>query len=548
MRIKVLLAWFLAVVPQLCSAQTAEVSPAINPGAPPAAFARTLTLGEALDLAEANSEQIQIARAGIERAEAGQQRARSEGLPQLFAAAGYDRTLRSEFQGLFDQAPAPGPPCPPLNVDPAAPVEQRLSEVERFLRCGGNAAAGFGDFGELPFGRENIYRGTLSFSQLLYSGGRVSGQVRMAQSGRETADVNLASVRAQLKLDVVQAYFNAVMSDRLVTIAEAALQQAEDTLEQVRIGRSVGAQPEFELLRAHVSRDNLRPSLIRRRSDRDIAYTRLKQLLDLPQDLTVNLISALEADELELPREFNHASEDLDVEALNQRRAPVREAGLFVRMRESALQVARSQRLPSVALSSTFSPVAYPDYFPTFGDFRNNWTVGLSLQIPVFVGGRLEAEERSARADLEEARARLAQIREHSDLDARTAIAQLGAARATWEASAGTVEQAERAYQIAEVRYREGISTQLELSDARFLLEQARVNRAQAARDLQVARVRVALLPDLPLSPAGAFLPEQFIGGADLPTGNFGQDTGTLTIEQGRTAPGAAGSSAGFPR
>ena len=60
------------------------------------------------------------------------------------------------------------------------------------------------------------------------------------------------------------------------------------------------------------------------------------------------------------------------------------------------------------------------------------------------------------------------------------------------------MEQAQRAYAIAEVRYREGISTQTELSDARLLLQQAEANRAQAARDLQVARVRSALLRDLP--------------------------------------------------
>ncbi|MBA2627885.1 MAG: TolC family protein, partial [Gemmatimonadales bacterium] len=65
---------------------------------------------------------------------------------------------------------------------------------------------------------------------------------------------------------------------------------------------------------------------------------------------------------------------------------------------------------------------------------------------------------------------------------------------------AGTVEQAQRAYAIAEVRYREGISTQTELGDARLLLQQALANRAQAARDLQVARVRMTLLPDLPFA------------------------------------------------
>jgi outer membrane protein TolC len=77
-------------------------------------------------------------------------------------------------------------------------------------------------------------------------------------------------------------------------------------------------------------------------------------------------------------------------------------------------------------------------------------------------------------------------------------------ARAAWQASQGTAEQATRAYSIAEVRYREGISTQIELNDARILLEQSVANRALAARNLQVARVKLALLPNLPLQTTGA--------------------------------------------
>jgi hypothetical protein len=54
------------------------------------------------------------------------------------------------------------------------------------------------------------------------------------------------------------------------------------------------------------------------------------------------------------------------------------------------------------------------------------------------------------------------------------------------------------------VRYKEGISTQLELNDSRILLEQAVANRALAARNLQVAQVKLALLPNLPLQSTGS--------------------------------------------
>jgi outer membrane protein TolC len=98
----------------------------------------------------------------------------------------------------------------------------------------------------------------------------------------------------------------------------------------------------------------------------------------------------------------------------------------------------------------------------------------------------------------------LQQVKELAALDTQSASTELLAARAVWEASSGTVQQATRAYEIADVRYRNGVSTQLELTDSRLLLQQAEANRAVAARDLQVARARVALLPDLPLSATAA--------------------------------------------
>jgi hypothetical protein len=125
------------------------------------------------------------------------------------------------------------------------------------------------------------------------------------------------------------------------------------------------------------------------------------------------------------------------------------------------------------------------------------------MQMPLLTGGRQRGDELVAAADLEQSQVQLRQMEELTALDTRSALAELVAARAAWEATAGTVEQATRAYEIAEVRFQAGVSTQLELSDSRLLLQQAEANRAQAGRDLQVARARVALLPDLPIGTGG---------------------------------------------
>jgi outer membrane protein TolC len=173
----------------------------------------------------------------------------------------------------------------------------------------------------------------------------------------------------------------------------------------------------------------------------------------------------------------------------------------------------------------------------------SDWTVSLGLQIPIFTGGRIGGEVDVARANVTQAELRLQQSRELAELDARNATIQLETAQAGWEASVGTVEQATRAYQIADLRYREGISTQTELLDSRIQLEQAQASRARAARDLQVAKVRIALLPALPISEPGAspFAPQPAapVQPAPVPTYQPPAPPATIADFTGTTQPGA---------
>ena len=79
-------------------------------------------------------------------------------------------------------------------------------------------------------------------------------------------------------LDVTQAFYDALLSDRLVAIAELAYAQASAAYEQAKQSVAAGRQPEFEQLRAEVTRDNQRPLVIRRKAEREVAYLRLRQL------------------------------------------------------------------------------------------------------------------------------------------------------------------------------------------------------------------------------------------------------------------------------
>src|SRR5688572_11623869 len=328
---------------------------------------RVITLEEALQLAESRSEQMAIATAGVDRADADRTRARSDLFPQLSASASYDRALASEFEGLFDE---------------------------------GDSSGDLGEFEDLPFGRKNTYRLNLSFSQNLFSGGRIGAQTAIADAGRATAAINLSSTRAQLILDVVRAYYDAALSERLLVIAEATYKQADATFEQTRLGYQAGSQPEFELLRAQVARDNQRPTIIRSRANRDIAMLRLKQLLEIPANQPIAVTAALESETLPPPAAFAAGVVLVEDTIPTIDRAPVRLAQSSVQQFEGSVDVARAQRFPTVNLTSSYGEVAYPSTVPVFNDFRRNWTVGAIVQVPILNGGRLRAEEAIARAEV----------------------------------------------------------------------------------------------------------------------------------------------------
>jgi outer membrane protein TolC len=492
--------YFVAACAALIGLPLSAQAPAARP-APPVV---RLTLADALARADSTVESVGIARAGLLRSQADWIRARSGYLPTLTGSATYTRTLKSQFSGFSssssssDSFPAPVN-CEHYHTNPALPIAQRIDSLERGLDCTANASPF--DFSKLPFGRANTWNFGLAASQPLYNG-RTSGQVVAAAAGRDRADAEFSAQRSQAVLDAASSYLDAQLADRLLQIAESTLAQSERSYEQTRLGRQVGNLAEFDLLRATVARDNQRPVVIQRRAARNQAMLHLRQLLHIPESQSLTLVTPL-GDTVSAPLPSSVAAVATAGDTTLSSRAPVRQAAAGLRANEGLLGSARGGKWPTVTLSSAFAKIAFPDKVFSIGQMLTDWTVNVRMDVPIYSGGRSRADVMTAEAARDESALRLKQAQQVAERERSDVRQQLEAAAAMWDASRGTAEQAQRAYTIAEVRFQNGISTLTELSDSRLQLQQAEANRAQAARDLQVARLRSALLRDLPFG-AGA--------------------------------------------
>ncbi len=454
----------------------------------------TLSLADALRLAERASHSVRSAEAGVLRAHGQESQARAQYFPQINGTASYQRTLQSQFQAISAKS----------GSDTST--------------SGSSGSGGGGDLASSPlakiFAAPNTVVLGLTLSQSLFTAGRLTAATKGADAAVTGAGIGLDAARAQLALDVAQAYFDAVASETLVQIADSTLAQTERTLRQTEISRQVGTAAEFDLLRARVARDNQRPQVIQARGSRDVALLRLRQLLGIPLTQALALTTPIRDEgslavaeapaplDLSQPIEIPGGPRGIVPDTSVSHRSSVRQAESNVTAQEYALRAQRWSRLPSVQVTSNYQRFGYPSstILPnSLGLFYPNWTATLGFAFPVFTGGRIGGDQMVAEANLAEARQSLEQVRELAALDARTALTQLSQADANYAGSVGTDAQAARAYAIAEVRFAEGISTQVELQQSRTQYEQARLNRVLAARDLEVARLRVAFLKDLPV-------------------------------------------------
>jgi outer membrane protein TolC len=298
-----------------------------------------------------------------------------------------------------------------------------------------------------------------------------------AKAFRRGANAQADETAADIAFQVKRAYLDAAVASRLVEIARAAYAQARDHLAQVQRFQLAGTRAEYDLLRAQVDVANQEPAVVQAENGQTIAMLQLRRLANIPANQAIELATPLISPDGTLPVVM------LD-SLTGPNRSAVTAAEAAVNVRQQLVRVARADRLPTLAVGATLSNQAFPQEVSPFdARFRRNWSAEVRLSVPLFLGFRTVGSVQRAEAALEQARAERDQVAEQVSLDMAQARAELERAQALVGARRATVRQAERAQHLANVRYAQGMSTQLEVTDARVLAQQAETNEVQAMRD-----------------------------------------------------------------
>lgn len=421
--------------------------------------ARPLTLDDAIATALEGSDLLSAAEAGVAAAEAGLGEARAARLPTVEITEMAHRTTNPVlvFSDLLGQEAFTERN---FAIDP-------LNEPDPL----------------------NNFNTRLSVSLPLWTGGRIAGAVEAAGFGREAAAADRTRTRQEVIHQVIDAYTGAVAARRRLGVAREALETARAHAELVRDLREGGLVVESDLLSAQVRVQELQEGVVRARQGVAVSEAALNLAMGVDLGTGWTLPEDLEA--AAGPRGEAPSDESLKslVAEARERRPDLAAARARVAAAESLAQMARAERMPEVGLSGSYDANA-EDFIGADG---TNWTVGVGVRFTLFDGFATRSRVEKARQEAVRA-ARLTHFAgERAALEVRQAYYDLQTARESLELAAKARELAERSLTIVEDRYREGLTTLVELLDAQTALTDARSREVSSHRDLLRARAGLDL-------------------------------------------------------
>ncbi|MCZ8294478.1 MAG: TolC family protein [Hylemonella sp.] len=256
---------------------------------------------------------------------------------------------------------------------------------------------------------------TLQLSQPIELGGKRSARMELANSGQEVAMAELAMRLAELRAVTTQAFFEALIAQERVRVAEESLKIVASGTAATARRVTAGKISPTEETRARVAEANVRIELRQAQADRLAAL----RSLALVMGSSVNSIDQLDGRPETLPVPQGN-------EAINDRlmKSPaLRRAQGEVRRAQAAYELERARRIPDVTVS--LGAVRSQD----FG--RDQPIIGLSIPLPLFdrnQGAQLQALRRldatQVQAEADEVRLRSEVLQAADQLQARSSEVQ----------------------------------------------------------------------------------------------------------------------------
>ncbi len=295
--------------------------------------------------------------------------------------------------------------------------------------------------------------------------------VRQAEAEQEYTHDQVRSNVARVYLSLLKARASEDATRSSVALAERLLTLAENQ-------KSAGAGTGIEITRARVQLANEQQRLLAATNEVNRAQLQLLRVLGLELDLQVEPIEIMTYE----PVEIHNPQEALQI-ALESRadwKAQIKREETS-RLNHSA---AWMERLPSVSLFADYGTIG-----SGINDNRPTRTYGFAVRIPIFDGGRMDGRRTESASRLRQEQELTGDLRLQIEMEIRLALDSLKSAELQVTAADEGLKLAKSELEQAQRRFKAGVGSSIEVTDAQTRLERARDNRIEALFIHNAARI-----------------------------------------------------------
>lgn len=406
-----------------------------------------LGLGEAIDIARERNLAHQASLVGVERARKDKQVALSKLFPTVAVNAQYGYTLKKQ-------------------------------KVYFGSEGGGNSPmASFMPNDGIEMGQKHNLTTTLNASVPLVAP-QLWASLAMDNLSVERALEQARSSELGLKSEVRKAFTAVLLAEESLRVLQQSYANMEANQQSIKEKFKRGLVAEYDVIRMESQLKKLKPTLIQTEQQLHLAKMKLLVLMNLEPQQNLSLKEKLTDYEVHLEANMLVGQDSLDM-VNNQ---VLRELALNLRQIKEGIKVKRAEFLPTLGLAFNYSQNFASDYFRL--DNNRRWTphalVALSFSMPLYTGGSTYKGLSSLKLQAQQLQLQKLNTERQLSLQGRNAQDALHFAREQYIAACEAVKSATKGRNIAEVRYKVGASTLLELNDAELAQRQAELNKAQA--------------------------------------------------------------------
>jgi len=313
--------------------------------------------------------------------------------------------------------------------------------------------------------------------------------VDMARSGQIAAKDALEQVRHQLGYQAVQSFYGVLLLRNSADVAREEITALEEALRIAQRKFDAGSATKFDVLTTQVRLANARNNLTNTLGSLEKQENGLRQLLGRDQASPLELVGDFDAGAPAIAESTAISEGLLNRPEMNVARDDEQTA---------RLRLDSADRGNRPTLAAQVSGGVENGVVPYLYDNKGYVSAGVSLQVPIFTGKRVQGERLEAGAGVRSAQARERELGETITTEVADAYSDLNAAHSRLGNADTLVDEAKEALSLAQSRYANGVITNFELLDAQSALRSAELSRLQARYDCVLARQAVARAAGVP--------------------------------------------------